>query len=140
MEGAQRRMTDSVEKFADEIDRKYLRTIKKAMFDCSSKCFSNKNASRVEIDRCIESCGSSTDAAQRYFNKELETLGQQLNRCVMSAYDKAVQKYGEPKSSDDSRKIQEFMDSRVNTCVDEHLALLPNIEKKFVNDLYNKLK
>ncbi|CEF63833.1 Protein FAM136A [Strongyloides ratti] len=140
MEKAQQRMTESMEEFIDEIDRKYLRRIKKEMFDCSSRCLDDRSLKRTETESCIESCSSSIEMAQKYFNKELGTLGEQLNRCVMSGYDKTVQKYGEPKNNEEAKKIQKLMETQVTNCVNDHIALLPNIEKKFVNDLYNKLK
>uniref|UniRef100_A0A0N4Z777 Protein FAM136A n=1 Tax=Parastrongyloides trichosuri TaxID=131310 RepID=A0A0N4Z777_PARTI len=140
MEQAQKRMTNAVEEFVEDIDRKYIRSIQRKMFDCSSRCVNDTQSRRVEIEGCINSCNSGMISAQNYLQKELTTLQDQLSRCAMSAYDKAIQKYGEPKNDEEVKKVQKMLDEQLPTCVSDHIGLLPKIEKRFLSEVFNKLK
>uniref|UniRef100_A0AC35UA98 Protein FAM136A n=1 Tax=Rhabditophanes sp. KR3021 TaxID=114890 RepID=A0AC35UA98_9BILA len=139
MEEEQKKMTQAVDNFVEELDRKYIRQIQKKMFDCSSKCVDNQGASRNSVEDCITTCNSTMIAAQKYLEHELNTLQQQLSRCAMAAYDKSIQKFGEPKTEQQTLAVKEYLSKNIPTCVNDHIALLPKIESRFVKDIFRKL-
>uniref|UniRef100_A0A0N5BKY3 Protein FAM136A n=1 Tax=Strongyloides papillosus TaxID=174720 RepID=A0A0N5BKY3_STREA len=140
MEKEQRRMMTAVDDFVEQMEKKYFRGVQKTMFECSARCVSDKHSKREDVEHCIDTCNTNMQRIQNYLKNELQTLQDQLSRCAMTAYDKAIQKHGEPKSQEDAKKVEKTLNEQIPTCVNDHLALLPKIEKRFVSDVYNKLQ
>uniref|UniRef100_A0A0K0G198 Protein FAM136A (inferred by orthology to a human protein) n=1 Tax=Strongyloides venezuelensis TaxID=75913 RepID=A0A0K0G198_STRVS len=140
MEKEQKRMMIAVNDFVEQMEKKYFRGVQKTMFECSARCVSDNYSERENVEHCIDTCGNNLQRIQNYLKNELQTLQDQLSRCAMTAYDKAIQKHGKPKSHEDVKKVEKALNEQMPTCVDDHIALLPEIEKRFISDAYNNLQ
>lgn len=66
---------------------------------CAAKCCENTEVSLDRVQQCVEKCSVPLHTAQNYVQKELETLQQRLQRCVMECNDVIRDKMG-PNPSD----------------------------------------
>lgn len=143
LEEVNQRLEGAVNELVDEMDKKYLRKIKRDMFSCSARCCEDKQGDILKVSNCIESCNTNMKRAHMNLEQELATLQDQFSRCTMSVYDKSIQTYGPDPSSYKENKMAKFrdgLDKGVVKCVDEHIQLLPKIKERFINFLTkNKL-
>lgn len=64
------------------------------MHRCAAKCCDDNSVSLEYVQRCVENCGTSLIKAQTYVQKELESLQNRLQRCVMDCNDTVKDKMG----------------------------------------------
>ncbi|MCP9258356.1 hypothetical protein DINM_002854 [Dirofilaria immitis] len=89
----EKRMKEAVDALIDDIDQSYLRGIHKKMFICSSDCY-DKSVNRDIVETCVERCNQPVKNATNILQQELDDLQAQLNRCAMTCFDRATQKFG----------------------------------------------
>uniref|UniRef100_A0A915PQD9 Protein FAM136A n=1 Tax=Setaria digitata TaxID=48799 RepID=A0A915PQD9_9BILA len=110
------------------------------MFICSSDCY-DKSINRDIVETCVEGCNKPVKKATGILQKELDDLQAQLNRCAMTCFDKATQKFGPDPAKYTEAEGKQFNEQLLNcasSCVDDHIKLLPNIRKR-LGDSYQKL-
>lgn len=138
----EKRMKEAVDALIDDIDQSYLRGIHKKMFVCSSNCY-DRSMNRDIVETCVEDCNKSVKSATGILQKELDNLQAQLNRCGMTCFDKATQKFGPDPAKYTEIQIKEFDEQLLNcacSCVDDHIRLLPNIRKRLIDSYQRFLK
>uniref|UniRef100_A0A0R3RW08 Protein FAM136A n=1 Tax=Elaeophora elaphi TaxID=1147741 RepID=A0A0R3RW08_9BILA len=112
------------------------------MFLCSSDCY-DRSLNRDIVETCVEGCNKPVKNATSILQKELDDLQAQLNRCGMTCFDKAAQKFGPYPVHYTEIQSREFDKQLLNcacSCVDDHIKLLPNIRKRLVNSYERFLK
>lgn len=137
MEETQRRVKAAVDDLVDELDRKFFREIQKKVYLCSADCC-NKSDSRQKIETCVDSCNKPLQKVQNVLESELGNLQQQMSRCAMTCYDKAVQQLGPDPSKyteEQMNSMNNIVEKGVNVCADDHLKLLPQIKARIISSM-----
>jgi hypothetical protein len=55
-EEVQKRVTDAVNDFMEDVDKRYIRNMQKFMYNCYGSCCSDRRSSRAQVNECIEDC------------------------------------------------------------------------------------
>lgn len=97
------------------------------MFRCSASCCENSSASMQQVHQCIERCHAPLAKAQAVVSQELEMFQDRLSRCTMYCNDKAKDSLHSG-SKEEQVKLQ--LDRCVTKCVDDHMHLIPSMNKK----------
>lgn len=137
MEQVQERVKSAVDSLVDDLDKKYFREMQRKVYLCSADCCTKKD-SRQGIETCVDRCNNPLQKVQNVLEHELGTLQQQMSRCAMTAYDKAVQQLGpDPSKYSDSqmKTFQDKIEAGVHVCADDHLKLLPQIKARIIENL-----
>merc|ERR1712122_471195 len=92
MESAQARVQDAVTSMVNSLDRTHIRKIQHGMYQCSMKCCENESSSMEEVQHCLDRCSQPVTHAQSYFQQELSTFQNRLQRCAMDCQDQVRDK------------------------------------------------
>lgn len=84
---------------------------------------------------CVENCSVSLNRAQNYVQKELESLQNKLQRCVMDCNDNIKVQMGDNPTEVQVEKFTNLFEKCATKCVDSQVSYMPLLLKKMKNDL-----
>ncbi|KAK2163798.1 hypothetical protein LSH36_74g11125 [Paralvinella palmiformis] len=130
MEGANARVQEAVTKLGSNLDREYLRKMQAVMYRCMAVCCENEHYNMDDTQRCLDKCSGPARKAEQYISSELDRWQQRLQRCSIECNDKVRDKVTPQTSESDIAKYRKEYETCALKCVDTHINLLPDIEKK----------
>lgn len=99
-----------------------------------ANCFSNNDASSDEIQRCIQAAGAPAEHIQAVVQNEMNNFQNRLSRCQASCQDEVIDKFGRNEQSD-PKGAEKLLISCLNRCVDQQIAVLPNIRSNLEKEI-----
>nr|XP_045219372.1 protein FAM136A-like [Macaca fascicularis] len=97
------------------------------MFQCSTSCCEDSQASMQQVHQCIKCCHVPLAQAQALVTSELEKFQDRLARCTMHCNDKA--KYSIDAGSKELQ-VKQKLDRCVTKCMHDHMHLIPTMTEK----------
>lgn len=131
------RLQKSVEGLIDQVDRRSLRPMRKAGFECSARCCDSAG-SHEDLNSCVQKCQERMYAAETVLGAELEAFQGRLQRCAMGCQDAVQERLGVSPTQAQVEAVRPQLESCANKCVDDHIATLPAMKKR-VEDSLSKL-
>ncbi|RXG70430.1 hypothetical protein Avbf_05892 [Armadillidium vulgare] len=154
---AQFRIQEAMTSLVNEIDKSILRSMQRSMHLCAAKCCENEEASVDNVHKCIENCSTPLSQAQNFIQTELSQFQMimfkvfiQKNNFLSKLLVKVKKDYKDVSwfvknkvkdkvtvsttEAEAGVYKREFEDCAMQ-CVDEHISLLPSIEKRITKVL-----
>lgn len=105
------------------------------MHKCAAACCENRDSSLEKVQMCVQNCSVSLNRAQNYVQKELESLQNKLQRCVMDCNDNIKVQMGDNPTEVQVEKFTNLFEKCATKCVDSQVSYMPLLLKKMKNDL-----
>jgi len=138
VEEQRQRIEQEMTKMINELDLKYLRKMQADMHRCAASCCDNRDNSLERVQKCVENCSVSLNWAQNYVQRELESLQNKLQRCVMDCNDDVRVKMGPNPDEKQIDKFTQMFESCATKCVDKQIGYIPSLLNKMKADLSKK--
>ena len=100
-------------------DVKYIRPIKRQMFQCGIKCLDDKN-SVSQAEQCIEDCGRTMQQAMAIVQTEVTAFQGRIDRCLMNCQD-------DVRHERDESAARKLFDSCAEKCIKEFNPVVPEV-------------
>ena len=102
-------------------------------------CYSNRNASSGEVERCAQNCQVPLMNIQNLIQNEMNQFQEKLTRCTMVCQDQVADKFDFAGNTSDrnTAAAEKMLMGCVNECVDKHIALLRSVSAKMEKDIAN---
>lgn len=84
---ATQRMSQTVEKELESVDRDVGRPLQQTAFRCMEKCASNRTATTAEVGTCIADCARDVRRFESILQQEVAAFQDRLSRCAMRCDD-----------------------------------------------------
>jgi len=111
-------------------DRKYIRPIKRHMFQCGMGCLDDKNTIS-KAEECIDDCGKPMKQAMYIVQTEINAFQGRIDRCLMNCQD-------DVRHERDEAKAKKLFDSCAEKCIKEfnpHVAEVIKVMTGKLDDL-----
>ncbi|KAJ6653114.1 hypothetical protein lerEdw1_010076 [Lerista edwardsae] len=131
-EAQQVRVQEAIDGMVQGLEKEVIRKMQGIMFRCSAACCENNAASMQQVHQCIERCHTPLAQAQAVVTQELERFQDRLSRCTMFCNDKAKDSLD---SGSREQQVRLQLDGCMAKCVDDHMHLIPSMNKKMKETL-----
>lgn len=108
-------------------DRKYIRPIKRQMFQCGIGCLDDKNTV-AKAEDCIENCGQTMKQAMFIVQTEVNAFQGRIDRCLMNCQD-------DVRHQKDEAKARQLFEGCAEKCVKEFNPVVPEVVKVMTEKL-----
>ncbi|OQR81508.1 hypothetical protein THRCLA_23354 [Thraustotheca clavata] len=127
---AENDINHAVGEMMDKLERSLFRPMQRKSYEDVVKCFDNKNCSSEQLQHCIDRCQAPMQQVQNYVSQEIQQFQNRLQRAARECQDQAQDNLPRNPSESQIAAAQASMDTCINTCVKNHIKLLPTIKKR----------
>lgn len=124
---AQARVQHAVEGMLESLEKEQLRPILRKAHLGSAKCCENTQASKQQLEQCMQATFQPAQQIQQTISNELNSFQNRLQRCAQSCQDQAQDHVTPGTTQDQVTLIQTGLEKCVTNCCDSHINLIPNM-------------
>nr|XP_035150547.1 protein FAM136A-like [Callithrix jacchus] len=123
----QQQAQEAVNSMVKSLEREDIRKMQGLMFQGSTSCCEDHQASMQQVHQSIECCHVPLAQAQALVTSELEKFQDCLARCIMHCNDKAKDSID---AGSKELQVKQQLDGCVTKCVDDYMHLIPTTTEK----------
>ncbi|XP_064236564.1 protein FAM136A-like [Aotus nancymaae] len=123
----QLQIQEAVDSMVKNLDTENIQKMQSLMFQCSTSCCEDSQASTQQVHQCFEHCHVPLAQALALVTSELEKFQDHLAQCIVHCNNKAKDSMD---AGSKELQMKQQLDGCVTKCVDDHIHLIPTMTKK----------